>query len=328
LTLLRIGLIGAGEISLYHLRAWQRVAGVEVVAICDRDISRAQARAEEFGIPHVFADAGAMLDAQPLDAVEVLTWRDTHVELVRLAASRGCHVLCQKPLAPSLAEAEALLAGLGGHIRLMVNENRRFAPLFRQAGAWIAEGRLGEARQCHLITNRSGFLPGADGVRPAVRRSPRMGTEPRLLIAETFIHQIDVLRCLLGPLALVAARALRTEPDMPGETLATLLMETPSGAPVVLSGSYVAPGFGTGLADRLEIIGSRDSLVLDGSGLRLMSAAVGPVPEPPDSYQACFDTAAAHFAACLRSGAPFESEPADNLETLRLVEEAYRLAAR
>jgi predicted dehydrogenase len=115
---------------------------------------------------------------------------------------------------------------------------------------------------------------------------------------------------------------------MAGETLATIMLQTAAGAPVVLSGSFVAPGFGSVVADRLELIGSRGSLVLDGDTLELR----GPLPETlrfdmAAGYQACFDAAAAHFATALRDGTPFESDPVDNLRTLRLVEAAYADAA-
>ncbi len=326
-TPLRVGLIGAGDIAAYHLRAWRAQTGAAVVSICDRIRGRADALAAEFGIGSVHVDAARMVAEEPLDAVDVATWRDGHVAMVRLAAARGLACLCQKPLAPSYVEAEALVAEVSGRIRLMVHENRRFAPQFRVIADWLREGRLGTVRQCHAIMNRAGFLPNADGVRPAVQRSPAMAREPRLLIGEVFVHQLDVLRWLLGPLAVVAARTLHTEAEIAGETLASILLQTQTGAPVVLSGSFVAPGFGTVVSDRLELIGSRASILFDGDTLQLRGAA----PERlrfdlQAGYQACFDAAIGHFVARLRDGQPFETDAADNLRTLQLVEDAYAAA--
>ena len=321
---LRVGLIGAGDISHYHLLAWQKLAEAEVLAICDTHQERAEARAQAFDIPRVCADAAGMLGDLPLDVIDIATWRDTHAPLVRLAARYGRHCLCQKPLTATLGESVALVAEVERRIRLMVHENRRFAPHFRQIGAWIAAGRLGELRQCHMIMHRSGFIRGPDGARPAVARTARMGEEPRLLIAETFIHQLDVLRWLLGPLRVLAARALRTEPDMPGETLATIMLETEARVPVVLSGSFVAPGFGAAVSDRLELIGSRSSILLEGDRLEIQGAFHETRTfDARHPYQACFDEAIAHFARALLGGAPFESDARDNLRTLKLVEDAY-----
>jgi predicted dehydrogenase len=299
-----------------------------VVAVCDRELERAHARAAIFDIPQVFDDAAAMLGAVQLDAVDIATWRDSHVALVRLAATHGRHVLCQKPLAPDLAQAEALVAEVSGTIRLMVHENRRFAPHFRTIGRWIFGGRLGELRQVHMIMHRSGYLTGSDGQRPAaLERAPRMASERRLLIAETLIHQLDVLRWLIGPLRVLSARTLHTEPDMPGETLATIMMETERGAPVVLSGSFVALGFGAAVSDRLELIGSRSSIILDGDRLEIRGQITKERFDMRQAYQACFDEAIAHFAGCLLDGRAFESDAHDNLATLKLVEDAYAGAA-
>ena len=326
---LRVGLIGAGDISQYHLAAWQKNAHAAVVAVCDRELARAQARAAAYSIPAVYADARAMFAAEKLDAVDIATWRETHAELVLLAASHGVHVLCQKPLAPTLSEAELLAASVAGRIRLMVNENRRFAPHFRTIRRWIDDGRVGPVRQCVATMHRAGFIKDAHGRRPAVERAPFMAREPRLMIAETLIHQLDVLRFLLGPLAMVAARTLHTEADMPGETLATLMLETPDGAPVVVAGSFVAPGFGTAVSDRLEIIGTHASVIFDAAGIELRGATTTRVAvDMQAAYQACFDAGIAHFVECLLSGAPFETSPDDNLQTLKLVEDAYRLAAQ
>jgi predicted dehydrogenase len=211
----------------------------------------------------------------------------------------------------------------------MVHENRRFAPHFRAIRGWIDAGRVGPVRQCVLTMHRSGFLKDANGRRPAVERAPFMAREPRLMIAETLIHQLDVLRYLLGPLQMVAARTLKTEPDMPGETLATLMLETPAGAPVVIAGSFVAPGFGTAVGDRLEIIGSHASVILDEMGLELRGTANERLAvDYKAAYQICFDAGIAHFVDRLASGRPFETCPADNLQTLKLVEDAYALAAQ
>ena len=326
---LRVGLIGAGDISHYHLAAWQKVEDAAVVAVCDRDVARARTRAGAYSIPAVYADASAMFAAEKLDAVDIATWRETHVELTRLAAAYRVHVLCQKPLAPTLAEAESLAAEVAGRIRLMVHENRRFAPHFRMIRRWIDEGRVGPVRHCVLTMHRSGFIKDANGCRPAVERAPFMAREPRLMIAETLIHQLDVLRFLLGEMTMIAARTLHTEPDMPGETLATLMLETAAGAPVVVAGSFVAPGFGTVVSDRIEIIGTHASVILDGAGIELRGASTEHIAvDYAAAYQACFDAGIAHFVERLRASLPFETSPDDNLKTLKLVEDAYALAAQ
>lgn len=333
---LRVGLIGAGDMSRYHLAAWAKVTDADVVAITNRTLARAEDRAAEFGIATAYDEASEMLEREDLDAVDIVTDRHTHARYVTLAADHGVDAMCQKPLAPGLGEAEELVRSIEGRIRLMVHENRRWAPHFRTIRRWIDEGRVGDVRTVVMTTYRGTLRPDAEGRRAAVERAGYFATEPRLTIGEALIHQLDVLRFLAGPLRVVAARTLRTEPEIAGETVAGILLETdPGGAPVMLAGTYVAPGLasggsapvGTQTSDRLELIGSRGSVVMTDDRLELR----GDRPESmaidyAGAYQACFDEAVAHFAARLRDGGPFETDAVDNLETLRLVEDAYRLA--
>ena len=325
---LRVALVGAGMISEFHLKAWKRLSEVEVVALIDPDVARAQARANQFSIPRVFRDLDACLTAEEIDALDVASPRDTHAALVRRAAASGIPVLCQKPLAPTLAEAEALVRDVGGNIRLMVHENWRFRTYYRQIRQWMADGTLGRLSSCSILVYNSGLLPTSDGCYPALERQPFFRTEPRLLVAETLIHHIDVARWLFGPLELVAGRLLRTSDAVVGETAATLLLENRGGAPIIVAGNLTCPGYPPHHRDRVEIIGARGSIRMESDRLVVAGAEQRElVYDHPTAYQQSFDAAVAHFVACLRSGEPFETDGRDNLETLRLVEQAYESAS-
>src|SRR6185437_3361045 len=160
-------------------------------------------------------------------------------------------------------------------------------------------------------------------------RQPFMQHEARLMISEVLIHHLDVMRFLCGELRVAAARANHTLADVVGETVADIFLETARGAPVTVTGTMAAPGYKPREPDRLEIVGSTASAIFEDSTLRLL----GPAPrreafENDAGYQASFDGVMAHFVDCLTNGAPFETDPADNLETLRLVEHAYWAAGR
>ena len=136
---LKVALAGAGMISWYHLIGWRNLGErVRLVAVCDPDAARAARRAEEFSIPNVYRDADALFAAEAIDALDVASPRQTHAGWVEAAGARGIDVLCQKPLAPTLAEAEALVRRLEGKSRLMVHENWRFRPWYRELKRWIA----------------------------------------------------------------------------------------------------------------------------------------------------------------------------------------------
>jgi predicted dehydrogenase len=317
-------------ISEFHLRAWRRTAGATVVAICDPDIARAAARAGEFGIERVYRDFERMLAEQELDALDIATPLETHEALVRIAAVHGVDAMCQKPLAPTLDAARRLADETQGRIRLMVHENWRFRASYRLVRRWIAEGRLGRIQQCFMVAHSSGLVADAAGARPALRREPSLATSRHLTIGTLLVHHLDVLRCLLGDLSLVAVRAGRMAEEVVAETYATLLLESEAGAPVVLSGNMAAPGRPTYIADALTIIGTEASVVFRDGRLDLSGPQAGESHgfDQPDLYQSAFDACVDHFVGCLRSGAPFETDARDNLRTLSLAYEAMGLAEK
>jgi predicted dehydrogenase len=325
---LQVAMVGAGMISEFHLKAWARLVDAEVVAVVDPDLPRASARAEAFGIPRVYPDLDACLAEEEIEALDVASPRQTHASLVRRAAADGIHVLCQKPLAPTFAEAEGLVRDVDGRLRLMVHENWRFRPYYRQIGRWIREGRLGQLGSCTISIRSSGLLPDAAGRYPSLERQPFFRTEERLLVAETLIHHVDVARWLFGPLQLVGARLLRTSQAVVGETVATLLLEDRAGAPIVVDGNLTCPKYPPYHRDRVEIIGASASIVMAEDRLTLRGDDPCEfVYEHAAAYQESFDAAVAHFVSCLRSGQAFETNAGDNLETLRLVEQCYNRPA-
>ena len=327
-TPLRIGLIGAGMVSRHHLIAWAAIADqARVVAVADPSRDNATRRATEFGISQTFADAEAMLAATELDAIDIAAPRELHAPLVRLAANRQLPVLCQKPLAPNLQQAIDLATEVKNQTRLMVHENWRFRGYYRDAASWLREGRIGNIKQAQLTLLTSGVLPGSDGLRPALERQPFMRGEKRMLVAEVLIHHLDSLRMLLGPLHVTAAGLSRTYSEMAGEDGAVIQMKAESGATVVIFASFAAHGFPAAQVDRLDILGETGSMRLDGP--LLTCAGAQPAERSYDlatEYQGSYNRTIAHFVQSLRDGTPFETAPEDNLETLRLVEDCYRLS--
>jgi predicted dehydrogenase len=325
---LRIGLIGAGMVSRHHLIAWRAMQDrAHVVAVADPSHENATRRAEEFGIAGIYADAQAMLDATELDAIDIAAPRQFHAPLVRLAAKRRLPVLCQKPLAPTLQEAIELAAEVRDQTRLMVHENWRFRGYYRDAAAWLREKRIGEVKQAQLNLLTSGVLPGADGLRPALERQPFMRGEKRMLVAEVLIHHLDTLRMLLGPLEVTAAGLSRSFDGMAGEDGAVIQMKTGRGAAVSVFASFAAHGYPATQVDRLDILGDRGAIRLDGPNLVCTGEA--PAAKQYDlavEYQGSYNRTIAHFIQSLLDDTPFETAPEDNLQTLRLVEDCYRLS--
>lgn len=323
---LKVALVGCGLISLYHLRAWQ-ATGAEVVAVCDLDIGKAAARAAEFGIDRIYSDPAPLFADGGFDAVDIAASVAAHAPVARMAADHGVHILCQKPLTGTVAEAEALIAHVGERVRFMVHENYRFRPHYMTVRSWIADGRIGRVRHAAISCRGSGLVPRPGTVPFLIERQPYLAGFSRNLVFETMIHHLDVLRCLCGPLAVVAVRLGRLAHGLPGEDTAAILMEGAHGLIATADGCLVAPGYPPLHGDRLEVIGETGTIVMDLNRVFLVGAEDQAVEvDLPGRYQECFDTVMAGFARGLAAGTPFETDRLDNLETLRLMENVYRAA--
>lgn len=325
---LRIGVVGCGMISADHLVAWSRCVGARVVAVCDPALERARERAARFGIPTAYDSPQAMIAAEKLDALDIITPRETHADLVRLAARHGLHALCEKPLCPTYDEAERLVREVGGSVRVMVNENWRYRSYFRKIAEWLAGGRIGTVTQVRLALWRSSMLPRAeDGRIHSLTRQPFLAREARVLIAESLIHEIDVVRALFGELEVVACSTARTCPAIVGEDTATLLLRTAYGLPITLDGVMTGAGHDVRAPDRFEIAGTRCSVVLEGAVLKLIgSEHETHVYDEVVVRQGCFDASIQHFVDKLQRGGDFWTSAQDQLGSLRVMEDAYRLA--
>lgn len=142
---LRVGLIGLGRIADLHILGYRDNARAEVAAVCDADAATAERRAREWGVGRWFADYQQLLADPAIDAVEILTPHHLHAEMTVAALEAGKHVSVQKPMALTLAEADAMLdAAARTGRRLRVFENFRFYPPYVQAKELLDAGEIGE----------------------------------------------------------------------------------------------------------------------------------------------------------------------------------------
>ncbi|MPZ11359.1 MAG: gfo/Idh/MocA family oxidoreductase [Kiloniellaceae bacterium] len=323
---LSAALLGAGMISLYHLRAW-RAMGVPVTAVCDPDRARAEERAREFGVDRIYTDAADLFEDGGFELADIAASVEAHDPLTRLAADHGVHVMLQKPMTRSVAEAEALVDYVGERVRFMVHENYRFRPHYMTVRRWIDEGRIGRPRHAAITVRGSGLCPRPDGEPFLVERQPYLRQFDRNLVFETMIHHLDVLRLLVGPLQVVAARLNRLAEGLPGEDTASILLAGSAGLIATADGCICAPGYPQLHGDRLEVVGTEGTVVMDYNRVFLVGDEENAVEvDLLGRYQECFDHAVGDFIVGVRDGTPFETDRLDNLETLRLMESVYAAA--
>jgi predicted dehydrogenase len=325
--------VGAGYFSQFHYDAWTRTAGAELVALCDRDSSRAEDVARRFGVPKTYADVATMLDAERPDFLDLITPPDTHLAFTRLAAERGVHVLCQKALAPSAREAarivdEAEQAG----IRFMVHDNFRFQPWHREFRRLVDQGAIGNL---HSISCRTRM---GDGWQPDayLARQPYFRTMPQLLIFETGVHFIDVYRYLGGDVTSVFARLRRLNPEIAGEDAGVVLFEFASGAVGVWDANRYNESRSTDpryTFGEFLLEGGRGALRLDEEGQMSVHRLGEGACDHPYAHERrgfagdCVHATLQHFADGLRTGHPFETDGRDYLKTLAVQEAVYASAA-
>ncbi|MGE3270131.1 MAG: Gfo/Idh/MocA family protein [Chloroflexota bacterium] len=326
---LRAGLIGAGYIVERHIPAWQATPDAELVAVCDLNRERAEERARQFGIPAVYDSVEAMLDAENLDCVDIATRPESHKALAGLAASKGVNVLCQKPLAPTVAEGREI-AGICAKagVRFMVLEMWRHLPAMKDLKHYLDEGLIGPVHMLRLLGHRRPM----NREHPVNPDQPYFAEMPKLLVYEMMIHYIDGVRYLMGDVDTVYAKMAQINPIIAGDDHAMVVFSHVNGVMSYIDCSWASPAYrkqklGTG---DILIEGRDGSLHLDAYEAELRHVTLDGTlttlkqyEEGPAAYQAAFDSCIADFAGAIRHGRPFLSPGSDNLKTLAATLAAY-----
>lgn len=328
---LRGGLIGCGFFARNHLRAWSEVTGAHLAAVCDPDLARAESFAIEAAVPMVYVDPAEMLRSARLDFVDIVTPPATHRPLVELAAAHHTHVICQKPMAPNLDEARAIVEACRvAGVRLMVHENFRWQTPIRALRE--ATGELGR-----LFHGRIYWRTAYD----VYRDQPYLAEDPRFILADLGVHLLDLARFFFGEAESAYCHTQRINPHIRGEDVATVMLRMRSGATCLVELSYasrVEPDPFPQTLIELEGAHGTASLGLDFT-LKVVTAAgvvtrkAGPNPPAWSTPQMAHIQESVvriqqHWTDCLHEDREPETSGSDNLRTLELVEAAYTSAER
>jgi predicted dehydrogenase len=327
--------IGAGYFAGFQYEAWTRIPEVEIVALSNRNIERARPIMERYGVPRHYTDWREMIVREKPDFVDIITPPEEHREMCRVAGDGGAHVICQKPLAPNMVEATAIVAeARRAGIRFMVHENFRFQPWHRELRRLIDAGAVGDRLHSLAFRMRMGDGWGADAY---LARQPYFRDYPRLLIYETGVHFIDTFRYLAGPVERVYARLRRLNDVIAGEDCGLVVFEFTSGAVGLWDANrFNEPNYPTPRYTFGECLleGNQGAARLYGDG-RITLQPLGQ-RESDHAYAHenrnfagdCCYTTQRHFIDRLIDGRPFETSGDDYLETLAVQEAVYESARR
>jgi 2-alkyl-3-oxoalkanoate reductase len=186
----RVGIVGAGYVSEFHIKALKRLPNVRIVGITDLDDARARATAQRFGITS--HPSLKVMAAEGLDAVHVLTPPGSHVDVALEALSLGCHVLVEKPLATSVEDCDRLIAeSQARNLRVCVNHSLLGDPLIERALKLVNMGAIGDVLAVDYLRS-SNYPPYRGGPLPPHYR------EGGYQFRDLGVHALYLLREFLG----------------------------------------------------------------------------------------------------------------------------------
>ncbi len=311
-----IAVVGAGGIAAAYLQALQQVGELRLAAIVDPN---AAVRARHAATAPTFADLDALFAAAPpLAGALVLTPPATHEALTCRLLQHGLHVLCEKPLAPSIAAAHTMLAtAQAAGRRLMMGSKFRYTPDVATARRLLDAGHCGD-----VVLYENVFCSHVDMTR---RWNSDAAVSGGGVLIDNGSHSVDLARFLLGPLAKVQAQFGRRAQPIQVEDTARMLFQSHDGAlgSIDLSWSVHQE---TDAYVRLH--GTRGTIEIGWRGSRWKSLG-GEWQRCGDGYDkiAAFTAQLRDFAAVIRSpGHQAVIGDADAIASVVVVDCAYRAA--
>lgn len=142
---MKVAIVGCGKISLSHISALQELADIEICAVCDRDEQRAREAAQAANGARIYNDLGLLIERERPTAVHILTPPATHAALAIQAMEAGCHVIVEKPMCLSVAEADSMIAAAkANRVKLATCHNYLFKPSISKARELVKSGAIGQ----------------------------------------------------------------------------------------------------------------------------------------------------------------------------------------
>lgn len=328
--MIRVGILGAGNISQTHARAAQSIPGVDIAAVLGTTREKA-ARLSQGAA--AYDDLARFLAHKPMDLVAIGTPSGVHAEQAIAAVEHGLHVLVEKPVDISTARVDALIAAAErSRVKVGVFFQDRLKPDVARLKELVDSGRLG--------------MPILVSGRVKWHRPPEYYGDSRWrgtwaldgggALMNQGIHTVDVVQWLMGPVARVSARTATRLHRIEVEDTAVAVLEFASGALGVLeAATSVYPGY----PRRIELTGSEGTAILDGDSLvtlDLRGAQEGSVTKEAaptvSASTAVVADASAHrriledFIAAIESNRPPACDAREGRKSVAIVEAIYTSA--
>ena len=305
---IRVGMVGCGGISRLHGESWRKVARADIVACADVDMAKAEEFKQKFGVADAMTDYTSLLARADVDAVDICTPTFLHGEVAVAAAQAGKHVLCEKPIAMTLADADRMIdAARDAGVKFMIAFPRRFSTEQAAMRKIIVDNEIGRPVLWRQVSADAGppspwFLDAEKGGGPFI---------------DGLVHTYDAARFTLGEPKWAWASLSTMKSQSTALDTGVCLVEFESGDQLMISTSWGLPGQSHG-----DCRGESMRDVLGPQGV----IAPGPSPSKPDEkphflvrsekqqvrkveYEAqsvadMFRLEVAHFAECVLEDKP------------------------
>lgn len=334
---IRIGIVGAKFAGSFHADCWATVRDISIVAVADLDQKARDEFKAKYGIPKGYGDYKELIQDPGIDAVDICVPNFLHAEVAIAAMEAGKDVICEKPLATTLADGlKVVAAQKNTGKRLFYAEDWIFAPALVRAKALVAEGAIGKAlyfrgKECHSGSHS----PFAQKIRFCGGGSLiHLGIHP----IGFFHHLLGMPRRVTGHCSGGGEKNLQHK-DFEGEDLGIALLTYADGTRVNVEGNYITWG---GMEDFVEIYGTTGVIKVEmtfGSPLHVYSQkgfgyAIEKAdfthgwtrPAVDEQRNLGYPDELAHFAACMRGEAEQMKGTGaeDGCGVLRIIDAAYR----
>lgn len=340
---LKVGIISAGAISCNHIEGYRK-AGAEVIAICDPVQAVREARAQQYNIPAVYASVEELLANKEITAVSVCSPNYVHAPITIQALRAGKHVLVEKPMAMSVAEAAAMVAAAKKARRLlMCGHNLRFSPDTRKVVELRTAGAFGNIyhAKCAWIRRR-----GIPGLGRWFTTRAQSGGGPLIDIG---IHVIDRTWYMMGmprPVAVCGTTASVFGRDIPKyvcagmwagprdprgvmdvEDFASAFIRFANGATMTVEVSWAANREEENIYSIL--MGEKLGALINSNGITLYGERGNSIATEKLEFDgSSYPDRQAHFVNCLRDGAKCICTGDDGLAIQKILNGIYTSSAQ
>lgn len=340
---LRVGLIGTGTIAFSaHLPAIRKLRDeLELVAVADIRAETALRAAEDFGAEAHYVDYREMLARHQLDFVDICTPEFLHAEQTEAAAAAGVHVICEKPMSHSLADADRMInACKQAGLHLMVAHSRRFTGRYRRIREAIDRGDIGEVRYVRENERRPRTM--YDRLALAASHWTPDGQRSWLTLAEyskgaamaNAVHETDLAGWFIGrPARSVYAESRITQPDGEVPDMLSYTIRFEGGA---IGAAEVVNNLPRGYPyyHMMEVIGTDGRIRAMDPYLSPLTIADETALTQPDNFSTLLHVGQAYvdelsaFAHTVRTGEPLPLDPHEARNAVELALSVVQSSAR